>query len=63
MVMLIADDKHRYSIDEVVELRRKTLRYARSFPLGAERNRHRQIAMLLRGLLRKNTTWLVGDLR
>jgi len=63
MVMSIADDKHRYSIDEVVELRRKTLRYARSFPPGAERNRHRQIAMLLRGLLRKNKTWLVGHLR
>jgi hypothetical protein len=46
-----------YSIEELVELQRNTLRYARSFPPGAERNQHRQVAMSLRGLF-KNKTWL-----
>ena len=46
-----------YSIEELVELQRNTLRHARSFPLGAERNQHRQIAMSLRGLF-KSKKWL-----
>jgi len=46
-----------YSIEQLVELQRNTLRYARSFPPGAERNQHRQVAMSLRGLF-KNKTWL-----
>ena len=44
--------QRRYTIEELIELRRNTLRYARSFPPGDERNRHRQIAALLRTLFR-----------
>jgi hypothetical protein len=33
-----------YSIEDLVELRRNTLRYARAFPPGNERNQHRQVA-------------------
>ena len=40
-----------------IELRRNVLRYARTFPPGAERNQHRQIAFSLRALFR-NRTWL-----
>ena len=40
-----------------VEIRRNMLRYARSFPPGAKRNQHRQIALSLRSLFR-NKTWL-----
>jgi hypothetical protein len=40
-----------------IELRRSVLRYARTFPPGAERDRHRQIALSLRRLFR-NKTWL-----
>jgi hypothetical protein len=40
----------RYSPEELIELRRNTLRYARSFPPGDERNRHRQVAASLRTL-------------
>jgi hypothetical protein len=36
---------------------RKILRYARSFPPGAERNRHRQVALSPRALF-KNKKWL-----
>jgi hypothetical protein len=39
-----------------IELRRNVLRYARSFPPGAERNQHRQIALSLRRLFR-NQAW------
>jgi hypothetical protein len=46
-----------YSLDELAELRRKMLRYARSFPPGDQRNRHLQIAASLRKLF-KNATWL-----
>jgi hypothetical protein len=44
--------QRRYSVEELIELRRKTLRYARSFPPGDERNRHRQVAASLRTLFR-----------
>jgi hypothetical protein len=37
-----------YSIEDLVELRRNTLRYARAFPPGNERNQHRQVALSLR---------------
>ncbi len=47
----------RRSIEEFVELRREMLRYARTFPPGAERNQRRQIALSLRGLFR-NKAWL-----
>jgi hypothetical protein len=40
-----------------IENRRNVLRYARTFPPGAARNQHRQIALSLRGLFR-NETWL-----
>jgi hypothetical protein len=40
-----------------VELRRNTLRYARVFPPGSERNRHRQVAASLRDLFR-GKKWL-----
>jgi hypothetical protein len=40
-----------------IEIRRKVLRYARTFRPGAERDQHRQIALSLRSLFR-NKTWL-----
>jgi hypothetical protein len=46
-----------YSKEELVELRRNTLRYARAFPPGNERNRHRQLAVSLRTLFR-GEKWL-----
>ena len=47
----------RYTVEQLIELRRKTLRYARSFRLGDERDRHRQVAASLRALL-QNNGWL-----
>jgi hypothetical protein len=46
-----------YSTADLVEHRRNILRYARSFPPGPERNHHRQVALLFRGLF-KNKAWL-----
>ena len=46
-----------YCQAELLEHRRNILRYARSFPPGAERNQHRQIALSLRALFR-NREWL-----
>jgi hypothetical protein len=48
-----------YSLDELTELRRNTLRYARTFPPGNERNQnqHRQLAVSLRTPFR-NQKWL-----
>jgi hypothetical protein len=40
-----------------IETRRRVLRYARTFPPGAERNQHRQIVLSLRRLFR-NRAWL-----
>jgi hypothetical protein len=51
-----------YSLDELVELRRNTLRYARAFPPGSERNRHRQVAISLRNLFR-GKKWLKAHTR
>ncbi|CAN5414710.1 hypothetical protein BH11PSE4_BH11PSE4_25350 [soil metagenome] len=51
--------ERRYSVAELFELRRGTLLYARSFPVGAERNQHRQIALSLRTLF-KNKSWLAA---
>src|ERR1700676_1294110 len=48
-----------YSRDELTELRRTMLRYARSFPPGNERNHHLQIAVSLRRLFR-NEKWLAA---
>ena len=46
-----------YSESGLIEPRRNILRYARSFPPGLERNKHRHIASLFRALC-KNATWL-----
>ena len=46
-----------YSLDELVEMRRNTLRFARTFPPGSERNSHRQLATSLRMLFR-DKKWL-----
>jgi hypothetical protein len=43
-------DRTLYSKAELTEHRRNILRYARSFPPGYERNRHRQVALLFRAL-------------
>ena len=47
----------RYSKAELIEHRRSLLRHARSFPVGPERNRHKQVALLFRTLF-KNEDWL-----
>jgi len=50
--------EHRlYSTAKLTEVRRHTLRFARSFPPGPERNFHRQVAMSLRSLF-SNEAWL-----
>jgi hypothetical protein len=49
--------KRLYSLDELVEMRRNTLRFARTFPPGKDRNRHRQVATSLRVLFR-DKKWL-----
>jgi hypothetical protein len=46
----------RYSIAELIELRRTMLRFARSIPPGPERNQHLQIAICLRRLF-KDKAW------
>ena len=51
----IFDERH--SIEELIRVRRDMLRYARSFPPGAERNQRRQLASSLRALF-KNKDWL-----
>ncbi len=51
-----------YTLDELTELRRNTLRYARSFPPGDERNQHRQLAVSLRTLF-KGEKWLRDHVR
>jgi hypothetical protein len=51
-----------YSPDELGELRRNMLRYARTFPPGEERNHHLQIAVSLRRLFR-NEKWLRDHVR
>ena len=51
-----------YSLDELLELRRNVLRYARTFPPGDERNQHLQVAVALRALF-KNEKWLLTHTR
>jgi hypothetical protein len=48
-----------YTSQELHDLRRNVVRFARSFPPGSERNQHRQIALSLRALFR-NSTWLLN---
>jgi hypothetical protein len=47
----------RFTVEELVEIRRNILRYARWFPAGSERNRRRQTALSLRTLFR-GVRWL-----
>jgi len=49
--------EQRHRIEELIQIRRDMLRYARSFPPGADRNQRRQIALSLRALF-KNKDWL-----
>ena len=51
-----------YNRDELTDLRRNMLRYARTFPPGEERNHHLQIAASLRRLFR-NEKWLRDHVR
>jgi hypothetical protein len=54
----MVQDNTRYSISQIVQLRRQMLRFARSLPRGSsDRNERRQIAASLRGLFR-NKRWL-----
>jgi hypothetical protein len=49
-----------YCLDDLIKKRRNVLRYARTFPPGAERNQHRQVARSLRVLFR-NKNWLATN--
>jgi hypothetical protein len=51
-----------YNLDELLEMRRNVLRYARTFPPGHERNQHRHVAVSLR-LLFKDEKWLRDHVR
>jgi hypothetical protein len=51
------DETPRYTMAELIELRRTMLRFSRSIPPGPERNGHRQVALSLRTLF-KNKAWL-----
>jgi len=51
------DHQFRYSISQLLQLRRQMLWFARMLPLGPERNQRRQIAASLRSLFR-NKVWL-----
>jgi hypothetical protein len=51
--------QHLYTMSELLELRRRMLRFARSLPPGSERNDRRQTAASLRGLF-INREWLAA---
>jgi hypothetical protein len=54
----LSDDHTRYSMSQLLHLRRQMLRFARSLPIkSSERNERRQIAASLRRLFR-NKRWL-----
>jgi len=53
----LIDSHTRYSMSQLVQLRRQMLRFARSLPPGPARNERRQIAASLRRLFR-NKMWL-----
>jgi hypothetical protein len=38
------EDHPRYSLEELIEIRRQVLRYARSILPGPDRNQHRQVS-------------------
>jgi len=56
-VQHVSPEHQHYSARELIVLRRDTLRLARSFPPGPERNQHRQIAASLRRLF-SSESWL-----
>ena len=51
------EEEPRYTMNELIELRRQMLRYSRSIPPGPERNERRQIAQSLKRLF-GNKAWL-----
>jgi hypothetical protein len=53
----LIDDQDCYTMEELLQLRRQMLRFARSLPPGPERNARRQIELSLRSLF-KNKAWL-----
>ena len=55
----LEQDNTRYTMPQLIQLRRQMLRFARSLPPGPERNGRRQIAASLRSLVR-NTKWLAA---
>jgi len=55
------DGHTRYTVEQLLELRRQMLRFARSTPPGPERNRRRQIVASLRRLF-KDKEWLDAHL-
>jgi hypothetical protein len=55
----LAQDNFRYTMTQLLQLRRQMLRFARSLPPGPERNGRRQIAASLRRLFR-NKMWLAA---
>ena len=57
LLLKVLDDRDRFTIAQIVQLRRQMLRFARSLPRGSnERNERRQIAVSLRRLFR-NKVW------
>jgi hypothetical protein len=57
VVRLLTQNHSSYDPADLVRMRRDNLQYARSLPLGPERNQHRQIAASLRSLL-NDADWL-----
>jgi hypothetical protein len=55
----LAQDNIRYTMKQLIQLRRQMLRFARSLPRGPERNGRRQIAASLRRLFR-NKMWVAA---
>jgi hypothetical protein len=51
------EDRHRYTMAELIHLRRQMVQFSRSTPRGPERNQHLQIVISLRRLFR-NKVWL-----
>ncbi len=54
---MLVGGQTRYTVEQLLELRRQMLRFARSIPPGPVRNERRQIAGSLRGLF-KDKNWL-----
>jgi hypothetical protein len=60
MTTLAAPAHPLYCLEDLIEKRRDVLRYARMYPPGVERNRHREVAASLRVLFR-NKNWLATN--